>query len=205
METENKSRRQLQAEQTKDKLFNAAVELLTEKDFDDITIRDIVARAKVSIGTFYNYYSTKMEVFYETYRIADHYFAETVAPLLTQESALERIMAFFDYYAHYSSDLTDLRMTKLLYNPDNTLFSRDPHQGMVGVLIGIIQQGLDDGTLAGSDSAEEIAEYLMISVRGLVYNWCTRDGSYDLAAVMRRFVHRLLAYYRSAADGHTEP
>ena len=202
MGTENKSRRQLQAEQTKDRLFHAAVELLTEKDFDDITIRDIVARAQVSIGTFYNYYSSKMEVFYETYRIADHYFAETVAPLLAQGTALERIVAFFDCYAHYSSDLTDLRMTKLLYNPDNTLFSRDPHQGMVGVLLQILQQGLDEGTLVGGDSAEEIAEYLMVAVRGLVYNWCTRDGAYDLAAATQRFVWRLLAYYLPAGAPH---
>ena len=198
MDAENKSKRQLQAEQTKDNLFIAAVELLTEKDFDDITIRDIVARAQVSIGTFYNYYSTKMEVFYETYRIADHYFTETVAPLLSQGTVLERIMAFFDYYAHYSSDLTDMRMTKLLYNPDNTFFSRDPHQGMVGVLIGILQQGLEEGALAGGESADEIAEYLMIAIRGLVYNWCTCNGSYDLAAATQQFVHRLLAYYLPA-------
>lgn len=198
MDAENKSKRQLQAEQTKDNLFIAAVELLTEKDFDDITIRDIVARAQVSIGTFYNYYSTKMEVFYETYRIADHYFTETVAPLLSQGTVLERIMAFFDYYAHYSSDLTDMRMTKLLYNPDNTFFSRDPHQGMVGVLIGILQQGLEEGALAGGESADEIAEYLMIAIRGLVYNWCTCNGSYDLAAATQKFVHRLLAYYLPA-------
>ena len=198
MDAENKSKRQLQAEQTKDNLFIAAVELLTEKDFDDITIRDIVARAQVSIGTFYNYYSTKIEVFYETYRIADHYFTETVAPLLSQGTVLERIMAFFDYYAHYSSDLTDMRMTKLLYNPDNTFFSRDPHQGMVGVLIGILQQGLEEGALAGGESADEIAKYLMIAIRGLVYNWCTCNGSYDLAAATQKFVHRLLAYYLPA-------
>ena len=198
MDAENKSKRQLQAEQTKDNLFIAAVELLTEKDFDDITIRDIVARAQVSIGTFYNYYSTKIEVFYETYRIADHYFTETVAPLLSQGTVLERIMAFFDYYAHYSSDLTDMRMTKLLYNPDNTFFSRDPHQGMVGVLIGILQQGPEEGALAGGESADEIAEYLMIAIRGLVYNWCTCNGSYDLAAATQKFVHRLLAYYLPA-------
>ena len=45
MDIENKSRRQLQSEQTKDRLFHAAMELLAEKNFDDITIRDIVARA----------------------------------------------------------------------------------------------------------------------------------------------------------------
>ena len=149
-----KTRRQLQAEQTKDKLFEAAVSLLAEKDFEQITIRDIVAKAHVSIGTFYNYYSTKMEVFYETYRVADHYFSEVVAPALTQGTVYERILAFFDYYAHYNSDLTDMKMTRLLYNTDNPFFNRDPHQGMVGVLIELLREGLEQGELAGGDSAD---------------------------------------------------
>ena len=48
------------------------------------------------------------------------------------------------------------------------------------------------------ESADEIAEYLMIATRGLVYNWCTCNGSYDLAAATQKFVHRLLAYYLPA-------
>lgn len=195
VETQGKSKRQLQAEQTKDRLFQAAVALLAEQDFDSITIRDIVARAGVSIGTFYNYYANKMEVFYETYRVADHYFTDTVAPQLTQPTAYQRILAFFRHYARYSGELTDMRMTKLLYNPDNPFFNRDPHQGIVGVLMRQLQEGLDSGELAGEDTAEEIAEYLMIAVRGLVYHWCTCDGGYDLAAATDKFAVRLLKAY----------
>lgn len=195
MDAQDKSRRQLQAEQTKDKLFQTAVGLLAQKDFDEITIRDIVAGAKVSIGTFYNYYSNKMEVFYETYRVADHYFTETVAPLLTQPTAYQRILAFFEYYAHYSSDLTDMKMTRLLYNPDNTFFNRDPHQGMVGLLTALLQEGLDGEELTGADTADEIAWYLMIAIRGLVYNWCTCGGDYNLTEATRKFAVRLLRAY----------
>lgn len=195
MDAQDKSKRQLQAEQTKDKLFQTAVGLLAQKDFDEITIRDIVAGAKVSIGTFYNYYSNKMEVFYETYRVADHYFTETVAPLLTQPTAYQRILAFFEYYAHYSSDLTDMKMTRLLYNPDNTFFNRDPHQGMVGLLTALLQEGLDGEELTGADTADEIAWYLMIAIRGLVYNWCTCGGDYNLTEATRKFAVRLLRAY----------
>lgn len=196
MELEGKNKRQLQAEQTKVNIFNAAVELLEEKDFDDITIRDIVAKANVSIGTFYNYYATKMEVFYETYQVADHYFNETVAPQLTQDTALARILCFFDHYAHYSSELTDMKMTRLLYNADNPWFNRPPEGGMVGVLIGALQEGLDCGELVGGgDSAQEIASYLMIAIRGLVYHWCTTKGTYDLQARTRVFTRRLLGAY----------
>ncbi len=195
VQSQSKTRRQMQAEQTKDKLFEAAVSMLAEKEFEQITVRDIVAKAQVSIGTFYNYYATKMEVFYETYRVADHYFSDEVAPTLTQPTSYERILAFFSAYAHYSSDMTHLKMTRLLYNPDNTFFNRDPHQGMVGVLTRLLEEGLADGSLQGKDSAAEIAEYLMIATRGLVYNWCTRDGNYNLAAATRKFVERLLKAY----------
>lgn len=204
LQPQPKTRRQLQAEQTKDKLFAAAVDLLAENAFEDIKIRDIVAKAQVSIGTFYNYYTTKMEVFYETYRVADHYFSEIVAPALTQDKVYDRILVFFDHYAHYNSDLTDMKMTRILYNTDNPFFNRDPHQGMVGVLITLLQEGLDCGELAGDDSADEIAEYLMIAIRGLVYHWCTTGGGYNLTEATRSFVARLLRGYRCAARARTE-
>lgn len=195
LETQPKTRRQIQAEQTKDRLFQAAVSLLEERDFEQITIRDIVSRAQVSIGTFYNYYTTKMDVFYETYRVADQYFEETVAPSLTQSTTFARILCFFEHYARYSSELTDVKMTRLLYNPDNPWFNRDPSHGMVGILTGLIQVGLDNGELLGDDTAQEVASYLMIAVRGLVYHWCTTGCSYCLKAATDKFVRRLLQAY----------
>lgn len=198
MTEENKTKRQLQAEQTKLKLFNAAVELLAQRDFDSITIRDIVDRANVSIGTFYNYYSTKLEVFYETYQVADHYFNEVVEPQLTQPTCRERVLFFFDRYAHYSSELTDRRMTRLLYSPDNPWFNRPQENSLVGVLIRVVQGGLDSGELDGhGDSAQQIATLFMISVRGLTYHWCTTSYAYDLTETTLQFIQRLLRAYQA--------
>ena len=196
MKAEVKSKRQLQTEQTKTKLFNAAKDLLAEKDFAEITIRDIVSKANVSVGTFYNYYSTKMEVFYETYQVADRYFTQVVSGLLPQGCASQRILCFFDHYARYSSELTDMRMTRLLYNPDNLWFNRPAQGGMVGLLMELLQAGLDAGELVSQgDSVEEMASYLMIAVRGLVYHWCTMNGAYDLRARTQVFSRRLLQAY----------
>ena len=193
-----KGKRQLQAEQTKDKLFYAADALLAEKDYEDITIRDIISKADVSIGTFYHYFKTKLDVFYETYRLADHYFMEVVAPQLTQPTVREQILAFFDYYAHYSSDQTQPRLVYLLYNARNPHFNRDPHHGMTGVLIAVVQRGLDSGQIRSTDTAEQIATFLMVASRGLVYNWVTMDRSYDLPDMMRWYLERLLMAYLPA-------
>jgi len=190
-----KGKRQLQAEQTKDKLFYAANALLSEKDYEDITIRDIISRAEVSIGTFYHYFPTKLDVFYETFRLADQYFEEVVAPALTQPTAYEQILAFFNYYADYSSDRTNPRLIYLLYNARNSHFNRDPYSGMFGTLVQLIQRGKDSGEICSEDSAIQIAEFLMITLRGLVYNWVTMQRSYDLSGSMKWFLQRLLKAY----------
>ena len=91
-----KGKRKLQAEQTKDKLFFAADALLSEKKYEDITIRDIISKAGVSIGTFYHYFPTKLDVFYETYRVADYYFENVVAPQLNESSSYENILKYAD-------------------------------------------------------------------------------------------------------------
>ena len=196
MTEENKTKRQLQAEQTKLNIFNTAVELLSEKEFDSITIRDIVTRANVSIGTFYNYYNTKLEVFYETYQVADRYFRDVVEPQLTQPTCAERVLFFFRHYARYSGELTDRKMTRLLYSPDNPWFNRPLGDTMVDVLIRVLQGGLDSGELDGQgDTAQEIANLFMISIRGLTYNWCTTGFAYDLAAATQWSATRLLRCY----------
>jgi len=191
----DKGKRQLQAEQTKDKLFYAANTLLSEKDYEDITIRDIISRAEVSIGTFYHYFPTKLDVFYETFRLADHYFEDVVAPALTQPTAYEQILAFFSHYADYSSHRTNPRLIYLLYNSRNSHFNRDPDSGMFGTLVQVIRQGKESGEIHTEDSAVQIAEYLMITLRGLVYNWVTLQRSYDLSVSMHCYLQRLLKAY----------
>lgn len=190
-----KTSRQLQAEQTKDKLFHAAEALLKEQDFDKLTIRDITARAEVSVGTFYHYYATKLDVFYETYRLADEYFAEVVAPQLTAPSAKENILRFFDHYSFYNDEKTDRKLIYLLFNPANTYFNRESEEGMGSALQAVIAKGLASGEIVSDDSAASIARYFMVCARGLVYNWCTRDYSYDLQSEMRWFISRLLKAY----------
>ncbi len=188
----------MRSEQTKLKLFDTAVGLLKEKPFEEITVRDIVAKAGVSVGTFYNYYETKMDVFYQSYSIADKFFADTVAPQLQSGSARDRMFLFFDYYARYSYDISGIKLTRLLYSVDNTLFMRNAPNGMVDTLKRVLEYGLSTGEfITRGDSIAEMADYFMITMRGVVYNWCIANGSYDLRSVTIGFVNRLLFAYQA--------
>lgn len=194
METGKGIRRQ-QAEETKRHIFRTALRLLEERGFEAIKVRDIVKAAEVSIGTFYHYYNTKLDVFYETYQISDEYFDQQVRPALTQATARERLLCFFDEYAKYSSEVTSLSLTKVLYNSNNHCFNRPADRGMLQVLLEQVRLGVDEGEFPGAESPEDIAQFLMVAVRGLVYHWCTRDGDYPLRPAMAQYVSRLLDAY----------
>lgn len=170
MEHLQKTARQIQAEQTKLQIFEAAMRLLEVQDFETITVRDIVQEAHVSVGSFYNAYPSKLDVFYETYQVADNYFEQRVRPQLTEEDAVERIRHFFREYAVYNSDISLFALTKVLYNSDNACFHRENGSGMVQLLTECIQYGLDRGELASGHTAEEIENFLMVCIRGLVYD-----------------------------------
>lgn len=191
---EKKTRKQ-QAEETKRHIFHVALALLNQRAFEDIKVRDIVEAAQVSVGTFYNYYATKLDVFYETYQLADEYFEESVAARLVQESARERILLFFDEYARYSSEITDISLTKLLYNSNNKCFDRQEKYGIRRVLRELVQYGLDRGELKGVEPADAIAEFFLIAARGLVYHWCTNDGAYSLRGAMAQYIARVMNAY----------
>ena len=186
-----KSSRRQQADATKRRIFDCALSLLMERGYENITIRDIVKAAEVSIGSFYHYYSSKLEVFLETYSIADDYFETVVAAELEGLSFDEKFSLYFRHYALYASDVTGLALTKLLYSSDNKRFERGDSAGMHRVLIAILDQGLEEGRLVSDRSAAELSRFFLIAVRGLVYNWCTCDGGYDLAEAADGYVRTL--------------
>ena len=116
--------------------------------------------------------------------------------LKAQLIAGQRVFVYFDGrrrsgLAFFALD-SRLTLGTLLPLGSDRADGEDEVQGYAG--LGLV--GNDLCVAAGGDSADEIAEYLMISVRGLVYNWCTKGGAYNLTAATRRFAVRLLKAYQ---------
>lgn len=59
---EMQTKTDLRVIKTRANIRNAFIELLSEKDFNEITIRNILDRALINRSTFYNYYSDKYDL-----------------------------------------------------------------------------------------------------------------------------------------------
>ncbi len=70
---------------TQDLLFDAMIELLTRRSFDDICVTDICGRANVHRSTFYKYYVDK-------YELLEVRFRALIAALFVGEDDLPRFL-----------------------------------------------------------------------------------------------------------------
>lgn len=85
------------AEDTRRKIYEAAMELFREKGFEETTMRDIAAKAGVALGGAYYYYSSKDAIVLAFYREMQDASKSIVTDALADKKRLrERIRAVLD-------------------------------------------------------------------------------------------------------------
>lgn len=192
---EKLTNRQIQALNTKNKIYNAAVELLENNGYQNIRIEDICKQAGVSVGSFYTHFNSKNDILVEIFKRADDYFREEVSKSLGDKSVLDKIIDYFDYYAKYDESL-GIDMAKQLYTFDNKMFITEGRY-MQGLLNEIIIDAQKNGYLYLDIPAAEITKQLFVVARGVVYDWCLHDGGYNVREAMRNFIKRMLSTFQS--------
>ena len=63
-------------------------------------------------------------------------------------------------------------------------------------LIQSIQEGIDNGEFKEDLVAIEVIEACMRTGRGVVFDWCVREGSYNLAKMMVQDIGRILQTFK---------
>ncbi len=184
--TEKITSRQKKALETKKKICKTAIVLMEKKGFNNVTIKEISKASGVSVGAFYHYFNSKNDIYFEIYRKGDEYFQKVVSKSLKEENSLDRILEYFEFYARYNL-ITGLETTKLLYNTQNKWFIKKGRY-MQQLLQEIITEGQNKKEICQVMSPEEITDFLFISVRGVVYDWCLNEGKYDLVDKMKTHV-----------------
>ncbi len=182
--------RQQQAIDTKQKIYESAMTLIEKQGFEETKISDICKVAGVSVGSYYRYFDSKFDILVETLMTGDDYFKKNVEGKLDTASAREALLLYFWHYAEKVLQ-TQFDIIKELYNPKNKLFSiKDRH--MQKVLVDAIHHWQERGQLIANLSTDEMCNYLFIAARGVVFDWCLHDASYDLHKAMADFMNRLI-------------
>jgi TetR/AcrR family fatty acid metabolism transcriptional regulator len=191
------TKRQVQANETKNKIYKIAVDLMEKKGFNNITIEEISKKAKVSVGAFYHYYNSKEDILFEIFRRADEYFEDVVAHELRESNldSLDRIVAFFKFYAKYNVE-RGLENVSQLYNTKNRFFI-DKKRYMITLLDEIVSEGQEIGEITKDMTPESITDYLFIAGRGVIIDWCIHKADYDLEEAMGKYMRRMVTIFNA--------
>jgi TetR/AcrR family fatty acid metabolism transcriptional regulator len=190
------TRRQEKAIETRNRIYRAAIELMDRKGFEKITIADISKKAAVSVGAFYHYFKSKNDILAEIFYKADEYFSSEVLPVLKVDtkSVPNKLIEYFDYYAKFNIS-SGVEMTQQLFNPKIKFFIKKGRP-MLTILQDLISEGQEKQEIRTDATPEELARFLLILARGIVFEWSLYEGRYDLRATMRKYVEVLVSTLR---------
>ncbi len=175
-----------QAIASKNKIYKCGEKLIQKYGFDSVTVEQIAKKAGVSVGTYYYYYESKMDLLREAFNKADKYFLEQVEDKLTETGCKKRIVEFFDIYADYT--LKDgIDVIKKFYTSENKMFIVDG-RGMQNVLTNIIKVGQKNNEISNDPAPETLTKMLFVVARGIIFDWCLYDGKTDLKGQMREII-----------------
>jgi AcrR family transcriptional regulator len=172
-----------QAIASKNKIYKCGVSLIRKYGFDAVTVEQIAKKAGVSVGTYYYYFNSKMDLLKEIFNKADQYFLNEVEGNFKASRCKEKIIEFFDRYADYT--LSDgIEMITKLYTSENKLFTLEG-RGMQAVMLKILKEGQDNNEMSTGVSPEKLTRMLFIAARGVIFDWCLYEGQTDLKAEMK--------------------
>jgi TetR/AcrR family fatty acid metabolism transcriptional regulator len=174
--------RQLQAKTTKEHIMKTVKDLSEKYSYEELRIDLICKKAGVSTGAFYHHFKSKQGLIIEGYGECDNFFKENIIGKLKSEDPIERILEYIDCQMKYANDIgigLMIEVYKTQITEGNCFFlqaSRDLPQGLQSLVL----DAQEIGVITKSQSSESIASELLLIARGVIYNWCQNNGTYEL-------------------------
>lgn len=160
------------------KIQGIVEDLARTRTLDDIRIQDICAPAEISLGNFYQYFSSKEEALLYSYRSIDEKWKERRFEDIPD--GWDRAVRILDTHLETLASepvcfLTQLYISQLKQY-DEYFFTKDRY--LCQALSEALRIALAAGELTTRYSPSELAEKLLNFSRGLAFNYCLRhrDG-----------------------------
>lgn len=155
---------------TRQKLYEAAVELIAERGYSATTVDDIAERAGVAKGTVYYNFTSKPKLFEALLRhgveLLTAQFQEAVAGLPAREAIGALIRTQLEYFQRYHTFAQILVSEMWRTNREWQQSLRLLREQVIGVIAGVIAAGVTSGDLA-ADLDVQVAAGALFGV-GLV-------------------------------------
>lgn len=150
---------------TKHAIFKAFVELLNEKDVNQITITDIAKKANINRKTFYNYYSDAYEVMEEIENLTVEAFINNMGTVEFTNMADFLTEIFIKFTETVNKDL---EFFNLLFKTNNRSFLI---VRIVEALKEYVQKRIEESNELDISRFEVVSNFYLSGVLSVYMNW----------------------------------
>lgn len=195
MNTSNElSKQQLKSKRTKERIFQAAKEILQRNGYENLSIKNICEEAGVSNGSFYHHFKTKDDLL--SYYIEERPSIDPDLLALPKDKAEAKstILSVYADYAQYCKDL-GVEFVAGYYTPHNQALhpvSRSERPYPIVTVQKYLEKAVASNAIQLTCSVEEIATDIRMIVIGNAFDWALHGGSSDIAANMNRSIGNYL-------------
>lgn len=180
------SQRETQKKETELRIHQAISELIKMKSYESITIREISARAKISVGTYYNYYKSKDEIIFKAMERSALVTIEEIQPLLNKSTGIENLRVYLalqlDLFENMSIPWLKEVFRSYLYHLSDVILDRN--SANYQVILPIIKQGQRDGTIRSYPEAKSLAWIVLKMIIANFFCYGMEEGRFDLKQVL---------------------
>lgn len=196
------TKRQLQAQATRNKIYKTALKLFSQYNYDSVTIDDIVEQSGVSKGSFYTHFKSKEHIMLEQFKKIDAHYERWFKTFSPHRSASDQLLSFVRSQAIFV--ITELRLNslKVVYTsqisltPSAPKLLSDDTRPYYKIISAIIALGKEQGEFRVDIPTDVLASMISRIIRGLFYDWCLFEGSFDLEEESQRYFGVILDMLR---------
>ncbi|MCD8368858.1 MAG: TetR/AcrR family transcriptional regulator [Clostridiales bacterium] len=187
-----------QAKITKNHIYETALCLFQNNNYDKVTVSQICKEAGVSVGNFYHYYTSKEEVLMEKYLEFD----EWLDDLNLTKDVNSCILDIIDLQVNGAVEIGSkvfLKVMETHLNTNGKYVSDD--RKLNKILCQLAQRGIDENIFSNQFTAEEISATILRVCRGTLFDWSLRNAPYDLVEVSKHDMMLVLKSFASYKQG----
>lgn len=182
---------------TKSKIVKAAWKLFYEQGYDDTTVDEIIEESKTSKGSFYHYFEGKDALLSSLSYMFDEKYAEIKNTLKDSDNSFDKLLYMNEVLFDMIDNEINIDLLARLYS-SQLITKGDKHmldynREYYKLLRKVISEGQDRGELTAEMSVNDIVKLYAMCERGLMYDWCIRNGEYSLKKYAKEVMPMLLS------------
>ncbi|MBI9074382.1 MAG: TetR/AcrR family transcriptional regulator [Desulfatibacillum sp.] len=188
------TKRQEQAQNTRQRIYDVAFQLISDRGFDNVTVDAICEAAGVAKGGFYHHFPSKDDLVIETYRLIDGHFLNSMEGVSPAMPPLQGILLVTEFMAKAAMERGH-SFCRQIYRSQlekGTDFFVSPERPFYMQIKNYIQMSLDSSEINSPLPPSELTAIILCSARGVIYDWCLLRGQYNIVAFMQKTVSTLL-------------